>query len=134
MFHIQYTLCVTRLRDNVVATRQRALYFITGWRRLIGSPKLQIIFHKRATKYRSLLRKMTYKDKGSNESSPPCRGLCKQHRIYMYYTQHTTYIMHIYAYSLYVTRLTDNMVARRERALYYITSLCKRHGIHMNYI
>ena len=46
----------------------------TGWRRLIGSPKLQIIFHKRATKYRSLLRKITYKDKGSHESSPPCKG------------------------------------------------------------
>jgi len=46
--------------------------FSTGWRRLIGSPKLQIIFHKRATKYRSLLQKMTYKDKGSYESSPPC--------------------------------------------------------------
>jgi len=44
----------------------------TGWRRLIGSPKLQIIFHKRATKYRALLRKMTHKDKGSYESSPPC--------------------------------------------------------------
>jgi len=44
----------------------------TGWRRLIGSPKLQIIFHKRATKYRSLLRKMTYQDEGSYESSPPC--------------------------------------------------------------
>jgi len=44
----------------------------TGWRRLIASPKLQITFHKRATKYRSLLRKMTYKDKGSYESSPPC--------------------------------------------------------------
>jgi len=29
-------------------------------------------FHKRATKYRALLRKMTYKDKGSYESSPPC--------------------------------------------------------------
>jgi len=43
-----------------------------GWRRLIGSPKLQIILHKRAPKYRSLLRKMTYKDKGSYESSPPC--------------------------------------------------------------
>ena len=43
----------------------------TGWRRLIGSPKLQIIFHKRAAKYWSLLRKMTYKDKGSYESSPP---------------------------------------------------------------
>ena len=47
----------------------------TGWRRLIGSPKLQIIFHKRATKYRALLRKMTYKDKGSYESSPPCTTL-----------------------------------------------------------
>jgi len=35
-------------------------------------PKLQSIFHKRATKYRSLLRKMTYKDKGSYESSPHC--------------------------------------------------------------
>jgi len=44
----------------------------TGWRRLIGSPKLQIIFHERATKCRSLLRKMTCKDKGSYESSPPC--------------------------------------------------------------
>jgi len=44
----------------------------TGCRRLTGSSKLQIIFHKRATKYRSLLRKMTYKDKGSYESSPPC--------------------------------------------------------------
>ena len=32
---------------------------------------MQIIFQKRATKYRSLLRKITYKDKGSYESSPP---------------------------------------------------------------
>jgi len=46
----------------------------SGWRRLIGSPKLQIIFHKRVTKYRSLVRKMTYKDKGSYESAPPCSG------------------------------------------------------------
>ena len=45
---------------------------ITGWRRLIGSPKLHIIFYKRATKCRALLRKMTYSDKGSYESSPPC--------------------------------------------------------------
>jgi len=47
----------------------------TGWRRLKGSPKLQIIFHKRAIKYRSLLQKMTYKDKGSCESSPPCAAI-----------------------------------------------------------
>jgi len=44
----------------------------TGWRRLTGSFKLQIIFHKRATKHGSLLRKMTYKDEGSYESLPPC--------------------------------------------------------------
>ena len=48
----------------------------TGWRRLKGSPTLQIIFHKRATKYRSLLRKMTYKDKASYGSSPPCMTDC----------------------------------------------------------
>ena len=47
----------------------------TGWQRLIGSPKLQIIFHKRATKYRSLLWTMTYKDKGSYESSPACNSI-----------------------------------------------------------
>jgi len=47
-------------------------YKNTGWRRLIGSPKLQIIFHKRATKYRSLLRKMSCNNKGSCESSSPC--------------------------------------------------------------
>ena len=49
-----------------------ATFLGTGFRRLIGSPKLQIIFHKKTTKYRSLLRKMTYKDKGSYESSPSC--------------------------------------------------------------
>jgi len=47
----------------------------TGWRRLIGSPTLQIIFHKRAIKYRSLLREMTYTEKGSYGSSPPCTHL-----------------------------------------------------------
>jgi len=46
-----------------------------GWRRLIESRKLHIIFHKGATKYRSLLLQMTYKDKGSCESSPPCMRL-----------------------------------------------------------
>ena len=54
--------CVTCLIPHIAST---------GWRRLIGSPKLQIIFHKRATKYRSLLQKMTYKDKASYESSSP---------------------------------------------------------------
>jgi len=37
----------------------------TGWRRLIGYLQLQVIFRKRATNYRALLRKMTYEDKAS---------------------------------------------------------------------
>jgi len=55
-----------------VHTLRSEALVVTGWRRLIGSPKLQIIFHKRAAKYMSLLRKMIYKDKGSYESWPPC--------------------------------------------------------------
>jgi len=50
----------------------------TEWRRpveclrLIGSPKLQVFFRKRATDYRALLRKMTYRDTASYGSSPHC--------------------------------------------------------------
>jgi len=43
----------------------------TGWRRLRGCLKLQVIFRKRATNYRALLRKMTYEDKASYDSTPP---------------------------------------------------------------
>ena len=44
----------------------------TGWRKPIGCFKLQDIFRKRATNYRALLRKMSYKDKASYDSKPPC--------------------------------------------------------------
>jgi len=44
----------------------------TGWQRLIGCLKLQVIFCKRATNCRALLRKMTCKNKPSYASSPPC--------------------------------------------------------------
>ena len=43
-----------------------------GRRRLIARHKSQVIFHKRATNYRALLRKMTCKVKTSYGSSPPC--------------------------------------------------------------
>ena len=43
-----------------------------GWRRLIGCLKLQVIFRKRATKYRALLRKLTSKGQAYYGSSPPC--------------------------------------------------------------
>ena len=44
----------------------------TGWRRLIGCLKLQVIFRKRATNYRALSRKITYEDTASYGSLPPC--------------------------------------------------------------
>jgi len=72
------------------ATKYRALLLrrcgsATRWRRLLGFPKMQIIFHKRATKYRALLLRMTYKDKGSYESSPPCNiGSCFCGYVYIY--------------------------------------------------
>jgi len=37
----------------------------SGWQRLIGCLKLQVIFRKRATSCRDLLRKLTHKDKAS---------------------------------------------------------------------
>ena len=45
---------------------------ITGGRRPLGCLKMQVNFCKRATNYRALLRKTTYKDKASYGSSPPC--------------------------------------------------------------
>jgi len=48
----------------------------TGWRRPIGCLKLQVTFRNRATNYRALLRKMTYKDKASYGSWPPCIKVC----------------------------------------------------------
>ena len=47
----------------------------TGWRILIAYLKLQVIFRQRATNSRALLRKMTYEDKASYESTPPCRSV-----------------------------------------------------------
>jgi len=44
----------------------------TGWRRLIGCLKLQVFFCKRATNHRALWREMTYEDKASYNSTPPC--------------------------------------------------------------
>jgi len=44
----------------------------TEWRIPIRCLKLQVLFRKRATNCRALLRKTTYKDKASYGSSPPC--------------------------------------------------------------
>jgi len=49
--------------------------FIYRWRRPIGCLELRVIFHKRATNYRALLRKMTCKHKACYVCSPPCSTL-----------------------------------------------------------
>jgi len=54
------------------ATLYNTLHHTTGWRRLIDCLKLQVIFRKRATNYMALLQKMTYEDKASYDSTPPC--------------------------------------------------------------
>jgi len=55
-------------------------YVCTGWQRLIGCLKVAGHFHKRATNYRALLRKMILKDKASHGSSPPCNDKDRKHR------------------------------------------------------
>jgi len=44
----------------------------TGWRTYMGCLQLQVSLCNRATKYRSLLRKMIYQDKSSYQSVPAC--------------------------------------------------------------
>jgi len=48
----------------------------TGWRRPIGCLELHVIFRKRATYYRALLRKMTCEDTAPYRSSPTCMCPC----------------------------------------------------------
>ena len=45
---------------------------VTGWRRLIGCLKLQVILRQSTTNYRALLRKMTHEDKASCDSTLTC--------------------------------------------------------------
>ena len=80
----------------------------TGWRRPIGCLKLQVIFRKRATNHRALLRKMTYKDKASYDSLPPCTctkpktaavaDSVMEFYIYMYIYEYIFIYMYIHVY------------------------------------
>ena len=101
LIHMYYVWCMFMF-THICTMFTRICTIRTGWRRLIGSPKLQIIFHKRATKYRSLLRKMSYKDKGSYESSPPCTKICQglfikiYIKIYMCINMYINIFVHMY--------------------------------------
>jgi len=74
--HLSYfTACVQFNCLCAVCLHKRVCFLCTGWPRPIGRLKLQVILRKRATIYRALLHKMTYKDKASYGSSPPCSRL-----------------------------------------------------------
>jgi len=50
---------------------------VTGWRRYIGCLKVQVSFRKRTMYNRAFVQKITYEDKASYGSLPPCT--CKRH-------------------------------------------------------
>jgi len=62
----------TLTREYLWVCRFTCRYMDTGWQRLIGCLKMQVIFRKGATNHRALLRKMTYEDKATYASTPPC--------------------------------------------------------------
>ena len=79
----------------------------TGWRRPIGCLKLPDIFRKRATNHRALLRKMTYKDKASYGSLPPCIHIVEYAYIISFFMRrmcaYTTTISKLCIFTLRIT-------------------------------
>jgi len=73
----------------------------TGWRRPIRCLISWITFRKLATNYRALLRKMTYKDKASYESSPPCISLVWLVYSHVWYNWCMNELCHIYKWVMY---------------------------------
>jgi len=77
----------------------------TGWSRCTGCHKFQVSFRKRATIYRALLRKETYKDKASYASSPTCSPPCTLHwHVYtLYWHTHLKFCTHTCVWSVRVS-------------------------------
>jgi len=74
--HAQCVAVCSSVLANLPMWEHVVVQLCTGWQKPIECLKLQVIFRKRATKYRALFRKMTCKDKASYGSSPPCNGEC----------------------------------------------------------
>ena len=62
--------CTPSLHEYVLTPYTNVCTGTTGWRRCIGCLKLQVIFRKRSTNYRALLRKVTYEYNASYDSTP----------------------------------------------------------------
>jgi len=81
----------------------------TGWQRLTGCLKLQVIFRKRATNWRALLRKMTYKDKASYGSSPPCMTKVHNKSHLLFPFKYPCVILNYVAYTMHNIHAYENL-------------------------
>jgi len=90
-----------------------------GWWRLTGCLKLQVIFRKRATNHRALLRKTTCNDKASYGSLPPCTPHCNTLRRTAIYC---TTLMRCTA--IYCTTLTSRPRGQECMALKHTATHC----------
>jgi len=69
-YDILVVISITWIKVGVTHIREGR----TGWRKLAGCLKLQVICYNRATNYRALLRTMTCKDKASYDLPPLCNS------------------------------------------------------------
>ena len=63
---------VSRCRMKFQTWHFMKCFHVTGWQRCIRCLKFQVSFRKRATNCRARWRKISYKDKASYGSLPPC--------------------------------------------------------------
>jgi len=75
-----YMYSQVQIERHRIYIRSHLMCLATGWRRLTGCLKLQVIFRKRATYSRALFLKMAYEDKSSYDSASLCICTC----LYMY--------------------------------------------------
>ena len=69
-------MCVGIVLAGLTSHHTCMYTYSTGWRGPTGCLNLQVIFRKRANNSGALLRKMTYEDKASCGSWPPCITTC----------------------------------------------------------
>ena len=113
-------------------------FICTGWRRLIGCLKLQVISRKRATNYRALLPKMTYADQASYESTPPCNTCASRSstiltRICVYIYIYTWKYVHanMYMMATYVIYALQNRRRFRHTFAYIYIHTCIHGNIYI---
>ena len=90
-----------------IVVRQQCMVRCTGWRRPIRCLKLQVILRKKITNYRAFLQKMTYKDKASYGSLPPCIHIVEYAYIISFFMRrmcaYTTTISKLCIFTLRIT-------------------------------